>query len=812
MKLKPLFYTVLCAAFYNVFSCISIPVLAQYCLESQTEVVVSVVSDQWPNEISWALYDGDNELLAEGTVFEPLVENVDSLCFDASMLTDCWHFTMMDSYGDGLNEGGSYTVMLDGDTAIHNFGDYGHVENHWIGCPEGMICDTGFPLTMDDFGTWITSDAEVQWYTFTPIENGMYTMGSCGSGCDTRLWVYDYCDMNNFDDTNEGSNYYDNDQGGCEEMPESAQLNVLLEGGVTYWIRFTSLADCESFDWWFDYAGLPVGCMDEAACNYQPSAEVESGDCIYPGDPECTGPDLVVVTSAIESSLTAETMMVEEDNCYIIEGCLSGYGLRDLVRFTTHIKNIGDLDYYIGSNSANDSTYQFEWGDCHNHWHYKGYAKYDLFDMDGNMLDIGFKNGFCVMDLECSDGGTFQYGCSIMGISAHCGDIYGSGLSCQWIDVTDIADGDYHLVVRVNWDYSPDALGRYEMEYENNWGVVCINIDRSSGEIEVEQIDDCSTLVDCNGDQYGTAVMDCMGECNGSALLGDLDADTDQDLTDAQSYVSGILGGDLEATICVDTDQDGEVTVADAALIAQCNFWNIAHQHPDSMGVHDMCNLPRPHITNPYDSVWFSLGAINWEQGFLDIHVLNPFNKIVGYQFTMSGIDIESVVSLADPIEFPITPSFALGGQEVIGLSYENDAMMKNYEYTPLCRIYWVGEADDLVCIDHVTDVVNSVYQNTIAMIGAACTSQIGLSDIDATVALDIHPNPVTSSAQVRFEGSSLQGSSIEVVDVLGRVLSTDIWNGKTSWTLDADKLHPGAYFLVVTDGRNRQVARFTVE
>ena len=57
------------------------------------------------------------------------------------------------------------------------------------------------------------------------------------------------------------------------------------------------------------------------------------------------------------------------------------------------------------------------------------------------MLPIGFKNGFCVMDLECSDGGTFTYGCSNMGISAHCGDIYGAGLSCQWIDVTGIPTG-----------------------------------------------------------------------------------------------------------------------------------------------------------------------------------------------------------------------------------------------------------------------------------------------------------------------------------------------------------------------------------
>jgi hypothetical protein len=53
-----------------------------------------------------------------------------------------------------------------------------------------------------------------------------------------------------------------------------------------------------------------------------------------------------------------------------------------------------------------------------------------LYDQLGNpMPQIGFKNGFCVLDLECSGGGTAKYGCGNMGITAGCGDIYSSGLS-----------------------------------------------------------------------------------------------------------------------------------------------------------------------------------------------------------------------------------------------------------------------------------------------------------------------------------------------------------------------------------------------
>ena len=37
-----------------------------------------------------------------------------------------------------------------------------------------------------------------------------------------------------------------------------------------------------------------------------------------------------------------------------------------------------------------------------------------------------------------------------MTLSPGWADIYGSGIPCQWIDVTSVPDGDYHLRVTVN--------------------------------------------------------------------------------------------------------------------------------------------------------------------------------------------------------------------------------------------------------------------------------------------------------------------------------------------------------------------------
>ena len=774
-------------------------ICGQDCADDQHTFSVIIAPDAWPYEMSWDLTNGSGDILLEADVADAN-DTLYTFCVDTADWEDCMVFTMNDTYGDGLVGDAYYQVLLDGELLVQGSGNYGYGQSHAIDCPPGWTCNEAILLELGEDPLQVTAGENVEWWTFTPGQNGMYALTSCGSGCDTRLWIYDYCNMNNFDDTNEGSIYYDDNQGGCEDNVESAQLLVLLEGGVTYWVRFANLTgDCSGFDWSLNYVGPPEGCTDDEACNYNPAAELDNGSCVYPGDPLCTGPDLMVVESAIENSLQAETMMVDENNCYIVEGCLNGYGERELVRFTTHIKNIGDIDYYIGTTAQSDSTQQFEWGECHNHWHYKGYAKYDLFTMEGQMLPIGFKNGFCVMDLECSDGGPFQYGCSNMGISAHCGDIYGAGLSCQWIDVTGIPDGLYHLVVRVNWDYSPDALGRQENDYENNWGVVCINMDRTSGELQVDVWDDCDQLVDCTGEPYGTAQMDCMGDCGGTALMGDLDADADQDLTDAEAYVDGILGNDLQAAPCNDLDQDGELTVSDAALMARCQYWDIAHSNPDSSGFHDKCQFPAPHVVNPYDSVWFKLGEVNWAQGFFDVQVLNPHNRILGYQFDVS-CGIQQAVSLTDPLEYMIQPEHALGGNTLIGLSYDNASMSKHYEWTPLCRIYWTQAPETELCINGITEVVNDMYQNAVPYLVDPCATVNGIGGIVAGPTFSVSPNPVQAGEPLRlsFGGGVLDGAAVRWLDLTGRIVAREQWTGGRQMALSTAGRVPGAYLLQV--------------
>ncbi|MCB0759973.1 MAG: T9SS type A sorting domain-containing protein [Flavobacteriales bacterium] len=757
------------------------------CPAGEYFIQIEINPDSYPNETSWQMVDGSGNVLGQGTT------NGAEICVPED---ECIVFNIFDSYGDGICCGfgeGSYAVYQDG-VLIATGGDFQYSETVIVSCPDGGACDVAIDITEGSYTTLFDDT----WYTFTPAETGMYGVSTCtdANACDTRVWIYDYCNMSNFDESNEAAIYFDDNEGGCGEL---AQVNALLEGGVTYWIRIGDTNDdCDAeFNWALEYNGPPAGCTDPEMCNYSPLAVLDDGSCVPYGDPNCTGPDLVVVHDAIVNSMYVDYMEVAETDCYIGEGCLNGFGTRELIRFTTHIKNIGDVDYYIGP--AGDGTPgQFEWADCHQHWHYAGYAEYALLDSDNNWLPIGFKNGFCVIDLECSDGGTAQYGCSNMGISAHCGDIYGAGLSCQWIDVTDVPDGDYTLIVRVNWDESPDALGHYEQSYTNNWAQVCLNIDRSGGELEYTILDDCEVYVDCEGVEFGTAVQDCNGECGGTALAGDLDNNGAQEFADATSYVDHILANDIDATMCNDLNQDDDINVTDAALLALCQYYNVAHQHPDSSGVHNKCNLPVAELINPFDSVWFRIADINLDQNYLDIEVRNPYNRIVGYQFEMSGLEITSIASIADPISYPITPDFSLGGSTVIGLSYEDSSLVKSLEFQPLVRLYYMNPANE-ICISSIVDVVNDYYQNTMNYIIDGCVSTVGVTELTNEGNVSVYPNPFSEQTEIQFSNPTRSVYQLVISDLSGRVVRQEggITGGRV--TVERGELAQGTYQFVLT-------------
>ena len=197
------------------------------------------------------------------------------------------------------------------------------------------------------------------------------------------------------------------------------------------------------------------------------------------GIDECeVAPDLVIDDPYLRERLYIDYIDADENPCFVNENCLGGPGMRKVVRFGTRIGNIGNADLTLGVPPANGTNEgRWVWDDCHGHHHYEAYAEYRVESVaTGEFVDDGAKNGFCVMDL-----GTYRpdlvqtscnvYNCGNQGIGAGCQDTYWSGLVCQWVDVTDLPDGDYVLHVTTN------PLGEIpELNYDNNTGTVTMRL------------------------------------------------------------------------------------------------------------------------------------------------------------------------------------------------------------------------------------------------------------------------------------------------------------------------------------------------
>lgn len=165
-----------------------------------------------------------------------------------------------------------------------------------------------------------------------------------------------------------------------------------------------------------------------------------------------------------------------------------------LVRFDGALHNIGAGPLEIrGSNPVNgvmtltsqriyrqDSTFrddssrhpqiQFENADGHNHWHVKNAARFSLWNETGTAeVAPAAKVGFCLEDVDRIDSfarssayssaatgyckaGQANASQVTEGISSGWQDFYAAKLPFQWVDISDVAPGRYHLAAKVDPD------------------------------------------------------------------------------------------------------------------------------------------------------------------------------------------------------------------------------------------------------------------------------------------------------------------------------------------------------------------------
>ncbi|MFV8756764.1 lysyl oxidase family protein [Nannocystaceae bacterium ST9] len=204
---------------------------------------------------------------------------------------------------------------------------------------------------------------------------------------------------------------------------------------------------------------VPVAGLDFAA----PTPTPES-----PGNGPlgCDAPDLIVDPQVIEPLFTE--IFISDSTCELLEGCVGTTGWRKVMLFTVSTPNIGSDDLALGIPANLPEL--FHYSDCHDHYHFDEYARYELRAGD-DVIATGHKQAFCLLDTTSWAWPLAlpQFDCANQGISRGFSDFYESGLPCQWVDVTDAPAGDYVLRVTLNQARPGHALPMLvERDYGND--------------------------------------------------------------------------------------------------------------------------------------------------------------------------------------------------------------------------------------------------------------------------------------------------------------------------------------------------------
>jgi hypothetical protein len=149
--------------------------------------------------------------------------------------------------------------------------------------------------------------------------------------------------------------------------------------------------------------------------------------------------------------------MKEENNC------VGGAGWRRVLEFDAVGHNVGTKPIHIGpvnylvnasTTTQNDAHGIFQYSACHHHFHF---SHYGTFMLNGGTT-TNRKNGFCLESTTRLSNNEWspletQYGrCTIQGVEVGWGDEYEAGITCQWIDITDVGAGKIDLGFHSNPD------------------------------------------------------------------------------------------------------------------------------------------------------------------------------------------------------------------------------------------------------------------------------------------------------------------------------------------------------------------------
>jgi hypothetical protein len=281
------------------------------------------------------------------------------------------------------------------------------------------------------------------------------------------------------------------------------------------------------------------------ACSAPPSttAGASADAAVYTDADALIDASLLLADFSIDMGRSRVDLSIAEeefsaDSCELEEQCVAAAGTRRVLRFSVETINLGEGDLVLGPPADNPN---FEWSSCHDHYHFRGYASYRLLDSDGAEVIAGRKQAFCLLDSEPYSADASQegiYNCSNQGLQAGWADVYSADLPCQFLDITEVPDGEYELEVEVN----PEGL-LSDASSDNNVGSISLEIGNTELSTPTETCPDMPPRYvdriarECDWDFVGefdctpgtqtaaACAQNCgMGSCTGDPMIRACDA------------------------------------------------------------------------------------------------------------------------------------------------------------------------------------------------------------------------------------------------------------------------------------------------
>jgi hypothetical protein len=125
-------------------------------------------------------------------------------------------------------------------------------------------------------------------------------------------------------------------------------------------------------------------------------------------------------------------------NGSVEDGCITE-GRHRILKFNFYTLNQGNTDLVIGDPASHQDIYEKSTIHASGWITKEKFNQYYLKNNSGSEVASGFKRSWCLQD------NTPKFNCRFQGISAGSFDTYSSDLSCQFIKIDGLPDGEYTL-------------------------------------------------------------------------------------------------------------------------------------------------------------------------------------------------------------------------------------------------------------------------------------------------------------------------------------------------------------------------------